>query len=203
LTIGSRDPIVKGSIRPHHLCSLRSVSDGLIEKGGVIRKFIRINEDIRSNTLRLIGPQGEQLGIVNLRDALKKAEEADLDLVEVAPQANPSVCRIMDFSKFKYEQEKREREAKKHRKAGQIKEVRLRPSIDNHDYQTKMAHAKKFLEKGNKVRIRLFFRGREMAHQETGRGLIDRVTKDLASVGKIDKPPRQMGKIIIMILGPK
>ena len=151
----------------------------------------------------MIGPGGEQLGIVNLKEALRRAEEADLDLVEVAPDANPPVCRILDFSKYRYEQEKREREAKKRRKIGHIKEVRLRPSIDIHDYKTKMDHAKKFLEKGNKVRIRLFFRGREMAHQEAGRNLIERVTNDLSSVGKIDKPPQQLGKVILMILGPK
>ena len=109
----------------------------------------------------------------------------------------------MDFSKYKYEQEKREREAKKHGKVRQIKEVRFRPSIDSHDYQTKVEHAKKFLEKGNKVRIRLFYRGREMAHQEKGRELIGRVTKDLSPVAKIDRPPLQMGKVVIMILGPK
>jgi translation initiation factor IF-3 len=143
------------------------------------------------------------LGIVSLRDALRKAEECDLDLVEVASSANPPVCRIMDFSKYKYEQEKREREAKKHRKAGQIKEVRFRPSIDEHDYQTKLSHARKFLEKGNKVRIRLFYRGREMAHQDIGKHLIERITKELAAVGKIDKPPKQLGRIVIMVLGPK
>ena len=174
-----------------------------LKKGGIIRKYIRINEDIRSYTIRLIGSEGQQLGIVNLKEALRQAEEADLDLVEVASEANPPVCRIMDFSKYKYEQEKREREAKKHRKIGHIKEVRLRPSINIHDYQTKMEHAKKFLEKGNKVRIRLFFRGREMAHQEVGRSLIERVRNDLSSVCKIDKLPQQLGKVILMILGPK
>ncbi|MBN2120232.1 MAG: translation initiation factor IF-3 [Candidatus Omnitrophica bacterium] len=172
-------------------------------KGGVIRKSVRINEDIRSYTIRVIGPKGEQLGILSLKDALKKSEEFDLDLVEVASSATPPVCRIMDFSKYKYEQEKREREAKKHSKAGHIKEVRFRPSIDEHDYQTKIGHAKKFLEKGNKVRVRLFFRGREMAHQEIGKFLMERITKELASVAKIDKPARQINRIIIMVLGPK
>lgn len=175
----------------------------MLGKGGTIRKNIRINEGIRSYTVRLIGPQGEQMGVVNMRDALKKAEDFDLDLVEVAPQANPPVCRIMDFSKYKYEQEKREREAKKHHKIGHIKEVRLRPSIDKHDYEIKITKARKFLEKGNKVRIRLFFRGREFAHQETGRALIGKITKDLSGISRIDKPPKAMGKIIIMILGPK
>jgi translation initiation factor IF-3 len=153
--------------------------------------------------LRVIGPKGEQLGILSLKDALKKSEEYDLDLVEVASSASPPVCRIMDYSKYKFEQEKREREVKKHSKMGQIKEVRFRPSIDEHDYQTKIGHARKFLEKGNKVRIRLFFRGREMAHQDIGRHLMDRVVKELSPVAKVDRPAKQMGRIIIMVLGPK
>ena len=143
------------------------------------------------------------MGIVSLKDGLKKAEDYDLDLVEVASSASPPVCRIMDFSKYKYEQEKREREAKKHSKAGHIKEVRFRPSIDDHDYQTKIDHARKFLEKSNKVRIRLFFRGREMAHQDIGKHLLERITKDLSPISKIDKPAKQLGRIIIMVLGPK
>ncbi len=151
----------------------------------------------------MIGPKGEQLGILSLKDALKKSEEYDLDIVEVASSASPPVCRIMDYSKYKYEQEKREREVKKHSKMGQIKEVRFRPSIDEHDYQTKIGHARKFLEKGNKVRIRLFFRGREMAHQEIGRHLMDRVVKELSPVAKVDRPAKQMGRIIITVLGPK
>ena len=126
-----------------------------------------------------------------------------MDLVEVATSANPPVCRIMDFSKYKYEQEKREREAKKHRKTNQLKEVRFSMTIDEHDYQTKIDHAKKFLEKGNKVRIRLFFRGRQMQHQDIGRALLEKITKDLAPVSKIDKSAQQLGKIIIMILGPR
>ena len=138
-----------------------------------------------------------------MKEGLKKAEEYDLDLVEVASSANPPVCRIMDFSMYKYEQEKREREVKKHSKGGHIKEVRFRPSIDEHDYQTKIGHARKFLEKGNKVRIRLFFRGREMAHQDIGKHLLERITKELSPVGKIDKPPKQLGRIIITVLGPK
>jgi translation initiation factor IF-3 len=109
----------------------------------------------------------------------------------------------MDFSKYKYEQEKREREVKKHSKIGQVKEVRFRPSIDEHDYHTKLNHARKFLEKSNKVRIRLFFRGREMAHQDLGRQLMDRIVKDLSDVGKVDRPAKQMGRIIILVLGPK
>ncbi len=143
------------------------------------------------------------MGIVSLKEALRRAEEFDLDLVEVAPQAAPPVCRIMDFSKYKYEQEKREREAKKHRKATHLKEVRIRPSIDEHDYQIKINQARKFLEKGNKVRVRLFFRGREMEHQEGGRHLMEKVVRDLSSVSKVEKPAQQFGKMIVMVLGPE
>lgn len=143
------------------------------------------------------------MGVVNLKDALKKSEELELDLVEVAPEATPPVCRIMDFSKYKYEQEKREREAKKHHKTGDVKEVRLRPFIGEHDYQVKLAHAKEFLKKGNKVRIRLLFRGREMAHQEAGRVLVDRFVKDVSGLARIERPAKQMGRIVILTLGPK
>lgn len=142
------------------------------------------------------------MGIVSLKLALSKAEEFNLDLVEVAPQAKPSVCRIMDFSKYKYEQEKREREAKKHRRGGHIKEVRFRPSIDEHDYQVKISRIKGFLEKGDKVRVRLIYRGREVAHQETGKALMERIVKDIASLGKIERNPVLLGKVLVMVLGP-
>jgi len=164
---------------------------------------LRVNEGIRASTVRLIGPEGEQLGIVSLREALEKTSDYDLDLVEVAAQVNPPVCRIMDFSKYKYEQEKREREAKKHRKGMKIKEMRLRPMIDQHDYQVKLKRIKEFLEEGDKVRVRIFFRGREMAHQEMGRSLIDKVVEDVAAVGKIDKAAQMLGRSIIMVLSPK
>jgi translation initiation factor IF-3 len=123
--------------------------------------------------------------------------------VKVAAEATPPVCRIMDFSKFKYEQEKREREAKKHHKVGTIKEVRFGINIAEGDFQIKITHAKEFLAKGNKVRVRLFYRGRQMEHQSLGKALLDRITKELSLVAKIDKAPQQLGKIIITIFGPK
>ncbi len=135
--------------------------------------------------------------------ALKKAADFGLDLVEVAPQANPPVCRIMDFAKYKYEQEKKEREAKKHHKHAQLKEIRFSPRIDEHDYQIKLKHMREFLEKGHKVRIRLFFKGREIAHQEIGRKLLERLIKDIEEKGKVEKAPQLMGKTLILILGPK
>jgi len=134
---------------------------------------------------------------------LRKAEEFDLDLVEVAPQADPPVCRIMDFAKYKYEQEKKEREAKRHHRHTQLKEIRLSPRIDNHDYQIKLKHIQEFLEKGHKVRVRMFFRGREVAHQEIGRKLIDRLITDVEKLGKVEREPHLLGRALILVLGPK
>ena len=143
------------------------------------------------------------MGIVSLKEGLAKAQEYDLDLVEVAGQVSPPVCRIMDFSKYKYEQEKKEREAKKHRKGLRIKEIRLRPNIDQHDYQVKLKKAKEFLEKGDKVKVRMMFRGREMAHQERGQALIEKLTQDISGIGKIDKPAQMFGHYLVMVLSPK
>lgn len=166
-------------------------------------RYVRVNERIVAKTLRVIGPNGEQFGIFPKELALKKAEEADLDLVEVAAQANPPVCRIMDFSKYRYEQEKREREVKKHQKQAQLKEIRITPRIDMHDFETKTKHIKEFLEKGHKVRIRMFFRGREMAHKDLGNRVIEKLIQDIDKIGKIDKPPIMLGRALIMVLGPK
>jgi len=166
-------------------------------------KYVRVNEKIFAKTLRIIGSQGEQLGIFPKELALKKADEAGLDLVEVAPAANPPVCRIMDFSKYRYEQEKREREVKKHQRQAQLKEIRLSPRIDMHDYEIKLNHIKEFLGKKHKVRIRMFFRGREFAHRDLGNRVISRLIQDIDKIGKIDKEPIMLGKALIMVLGPK
>ena len=143
------------------------------------------------------------MGIFPKELALKKADEAGLDLVEVAPAANPPVCRIMDFSKYRYEQEKREREVKKHQRQAQLKEIRLSPRIDMHDYEIKLNHIKEFLGKKHKVRIRMFFRGREFAHRDLGNRVISRLIQDIDKIGKIDKEPIMLGKALIMVLGPK
>ncbi len=166
-------------------------------------KYVRVNERIFSKTVRVVGPDGEQLGVFPKEVALKKAEEFDLDLVEVAPQANPSVCRIIDFSKYKYEQRKREKEVRKNQKQSQLKEVRLRPRIDNHDYQVKLKHIKEFLEKKHKVRLRMWFRGREIAHKEIGNRVIDQLLKDIEGVGRVDREPHMLGKTLVLILSPK
>ncbi|MBD3245731.1 MAG: translation initiation factor IF-3 [Candidatus Omnitrophica bacterium] len=164
---------------------------------------MRVNERILAPTVRLIGPDGSQMGIFPQKKALQKAEEADLDLVEVAPQAKPPVCRIMDFAKYRYEQEKRERELKRHKRHSQLKEIRMRPNIESHDYEVKLKHIKEFLSKGHKVRIRMFFRGREITHKEIGKRVLEKIVQDTEKIGKVDRDSQMMGKAMIMTLGPK
>jgi len=151
----------------------------------------------------LIGPEGEQLGVFPRDVALKKARDQALDLVEVAPQASPPVCRIMDFAKYRYDQEKKERESKKHQRQVQLKEIRLRPRIDMHDYEIKIKRVREFLSKGHKVKVRLMFRGREMSHQEIGRKLVTKLITDIDKVGKVDREPQMFGRSIITVLCPK
>jgi len=151
----------------------------------------------------VIGPKGEQLGIVEIRAALEMADKYELDIVEVAPQVKPPVCRIMDFSKYKYDQERREREAKKHAKHTQLKEVRIRPKIAEHDYEIKLKRAMAFLKEGNKVKVSLMFRGRENAHREIGRRVVDRFSTDLREIGAVEHGPILEGRMINMIVAPK
>lgn len=153
--------------------------------------------------MRLVGPEGNQLGVVPIQKALELANQNELDLVEVAPQASPPVCRIMDFSKFKYDQEKKEREAKKHQKQSRLKEIRLKPNIDDHDYQTKLKQAISFLKKKDKVKISLFFRGRQMEHMELGRKILDRFIIDTQNDGQLEKQPLLEGRIISLVIAPK
>lgn len=153
--------------------------------------------------MRLIGAEGEQLGIVATAEALNMAKKDELDLVEVAPQASPPVCRIMDYSKFRYDQKKKEREAKKKQHATQLKEIRLKPTIQEHDYQVKLKQLEKFLNHHDKVKVRMTFRGREMAHMEFGKGILDKMEKDIAPVGELEKPQIREGRNIILIFKPK
>ncbi|WP_440486732.1 translation initiation factor IF-3, partial [Salipiger bermudensis] len=146
----------------------------------------RVNDRIRAPEIRLIGAEGENLGVQPPRRAMELAEQAGLDLVEISPNANPPVCKIMDFGKFKYEQQKRESEARKKQKIIEVKEVKFRPGTDIHDYDVKMRNVLKFLEKGDKVKITLRFRGREMAHQNLGRELLERVAEDVKELGKVE-----------------
>jgi len=168
-----------------------------------IKKFIRTNERIRVPEVRLIGPDSEQLGVVSIQKALDLANQYELDLVEVAPGAAPPVCRIIDFSKFKYDQEKREREAKKHQKQGRLKEIRLKPNIDEHDYATKVKQAVAFLKKKDKVKVNLFFRGRQMEHLDLGRKILDKFMIDTQSDGQVEKNPSLEGRIMTLVIAPK
>lgn len=168
-----------------------------------IKKFIRINERIRAPQVRLIGPDGNQLGVMLIQKAQELANQYELDLVEVAPNAQPPVCRIIDFSKFKYDQEKKEREAKKHQKQGRLKELRLKPNIDDHDYETKVKQAIAFLKKKDKVKINLFFRGRQMEHLDLGRKVLDKFIMDTQSDGQVEKEPTLEGRIMSFVLAPK
>lgn len=168
-----------------------------------IKKFIRINERIRVPQVRLIGPDGNQLGVVTIQKALELANQSELDLVEVAPAASPPVCRITDFSKFKYDQEKKEREAKKHQRQARLKEIRLKPNIDEHDYQTKVRQAVSFLKKKDKVKINLFFRGRQMEHLDLGRKILDRFIVDTQNDAIVEKEPALEGRIMSLLITPK
>ena len=168
-----------------------------------IKKFVRINERIRAPYVRLISPEGKQLGIVSIQKALETANQYELDLVEVAPEANPPVCRIIDFSKFKYDEEKKERQAKKHQHQGRLKEIRLKPNIDEHDYQTKLKQAIGFLKKKDKVKVALFFRGRQMEHIDLGKILLERFLADLSSESQIERQPVLEGRTMYFIVSPK
>jgi translation initiation factor IF-3 len=165
-------------------------------------KSQRINDEITAPEIRLVGVEGEQLGIVNIRAALQMAEEAEVDLVEIAPMAQPPVCKMMDFGKFKYQEAKRAHEAKLKQKQVQVKEVKFRPGTDDNDYQIKLRNLVKFLQEGDKAKITLRFRGREMAHQEFGMRMLERIKTDLAEVAQVEQFPKMEGRQLIMVLAP-
>lgn len=162
-----------------------------------------MNDRIRGTEIRLIGADGENVGVVTPARAMQMAEEAGLDLVEISPNAEPPVCKIMDFGKFKYENQKREAEARKKQHVIEIKEIKFRPGTDTHDYDVKMRSVMKFLEEGDKVKVTLRFRGREMAHQDLGLELLKRVEADVVDIGKIESFPRLEGRQMVMMIGPK
>ena len=162
-----------------------------------------INEQIKDREVRVVSESGEQLGIMSARDALKLAQEAELDLVKIAPTAKPPVCKIIDYGKFRYEQIRKEKEARKKQKTVEVKEVRLSPNIDTNDLNTKDNAAKKFLAKGNKVKITLRFRGREMAHIQTSRHILDDFAAELADISTVEKAPKLEGRSISMVLTEK
>ncbi len=152
--------------------------------------------------MRLVGADGSQIGIVEVQDALRQARDLDLDLVEVAPQASPPVCRIMDYGKYKYERDIRQKEARKKQSRIDVKEIKFRPKIDPHDYATKKGHVERFLKAGQRVKVTIMFRGREMAHTELGRKILDRLVVDLADMAIVDAPPKQDGRNMIMVIAP-
>jgi translation initiation factor IF-3 len=161
-----------------------------------------VNDRIRAPQVRLVGPDGSQIGIVSVQEALRRAQALDLDLVEVAPTANPPVCRIMDYGKFKYERDIRQKEARKHQARVEVKEMKMRPKIDPHDYGTKKGHIERFLKTGARVKVTIMFRGREMAHTELGRKLLDRLTGDLQELATVESYPKLDGRNMVMLLAP-
>lgn len=154
-------------------------------------------------SVRCVGPDGEMIGVLSLHEALAQAEQFGLDLVEVSPNADPPVCKILDFGKFKYEAQKKKNEAKKKQKVIEVKEIKMRPNIDDHDYQTKMRAVNRFLEEGDKVKLTMRFRGREMAHQEIGLNVLKRVQDELVEVAKVESHPKLEGRQMIMVVAPR
>ncbi|HYA24878.1 MAG TPA: translation initiation factor IF-3 [Terriglobales bacterium] len=180
-----------------------SHSPGKWPEDCIDKRFIRINERIRAREVRVIGDEGQQIGILPPYEALKLAREKNLDLVEVSPTAQPPVCRIMDYGKYLYQQEKKEREAKKHQKTITVKEVKFRINVDDHDYETKKNHVIRFLEDGDKVKATIFFRGREMTRTGLGREILERLIKDVEQKGMVEFRPRQEGNTLHAILAPR
>lgn len=174
----------------------------ILEVNSIIKE-LRINEQIRVPTVRLIGAEGEQLGVMSIRDAQRIAQESGLDLVEIAPQAKPPACKIMDYGKYRFEQAKRRKETKKNQKVITLKEVKLRPNIEDHDFETKARNGERFLKEGDKVKVTIMFRGREVTHPDLGRVLCHRMAERLADISTIEKQPKLEGKNMTMILVPK
>lgn len=169
----------------------------------IISKDHQLNEEIRAKEVRLVGPEGEQIGIKPFREAMQMAIDANLDLVNVAPQAKPPVCRIMDYGKFRYEQQKKDKEARKNQKIVDLKEVWFRANIEENDYQTKFRNVVKFLNEGDKVKCSVRFRGREITHAKLGQKILERVANEVAEICVVERMPKLEGRSMIMILAPK
>lgn len=169
----------------------------------VILRDVRVNTRIRASQVRVISDDGQQLGIFTLQEAVAKAREKGLDLIEVAPDAKPPVCRIANYGKFIYEMHKKERQAKKKQKIISVKEIKIRPKIDEHDYQTKLRHLQRFLSRGDKAKVTIMFRGREMAHQDLGKKILDRVVENLAEISEVEMQAKMEGYNMILVLSPK
>ncbi len=162
----------------------------------------RINQDIKVKEVRLINEKGENVGVMPIREALAMAEEVGLDLIEISPQATPPVCKILEIGKYKYEMQKRKAEARKNQKVVEIKELKLRPMIETHDYEVKLKQAKKFLEDGNKVKFTMRYKGRELSANDMGKAVLDRLVEDLEGLCKIDSAPKLEGKQMMMVISP-
>ena len=193
--MGSAQCAGPSSLRPQGAADTRSL-------GGSISAEPRINDRIRVPEVRLVGPNGEQVGIVAIGAALQMAQDSDLDLVEVAPMARPPVCKLMDYGKFKYEAAQKARESRKNQVLTVIKEMKLRPKIDPHDYETKKGHVVRFLKAGDKVKITIMFRGREQSRPELGFRLLQRLGADVSDLGFVESSPKQDGRNMIMVLAP-
>lgn len=163
----------------------------------------RMNDAIRSRTVRLINADGDNVGVVDTLDALRQAQEVGLDLVEVSPDAEPPVAKILDYGKYKFQEQKKQAEARKKQKVVEIKEIKMRPSIDDHDYDVKMRAIKRFFDDGDKVKVTLRFRGREMAHQQLGMAVLQRVKAEVQEISKVESEPRLEGRQMVMVLAPK
>jgi translation initiation factor IF-3 len=196
-SIGSRGLCRHGGGWPHGGGPASTAS-----QGGPISAELRINDRIRVPEVRLVGPEGEQVGIVRIEDALRLAQESDLDLVEVAPMARPPVAKLMDYGKFKYESAQKAREARRNQALTVIKEMKLRPKIDPHDYETKKGHVERFLRQGDKVKVTIMFRGREQSRPELGFRLLQRLADDVSELGFVESAPRQDGRNMIMVMAP-
>jgi translation initiation factor IF-3 len=162
-----------------------------------------VNEEITASKIRLVGPDGQMIGVVSVPEAITKAAEYGLDLIEISPNADPPVCKVMDYGKFKYEIQKKKNEARKKQKVIDIKEIKMRPGIDDHDYQVKMRSVRRFLEDGDKVKMTIRFRGREMVHMELGAKVLDRIRADIDAIAKVEQTPRTEGRMMTMVIAPK
>ncbi len=167
-----------------------------------IVKDVRINREIRAKEVRVIDPEGKQLGILPLAEALRTSAHYELDLVEVSPKSDPPVCRIMDYGKFKYQQSKKAHDAKKKQAVIHVKEVKLRPKTEEHDLQFKLRHIERFLKEGNKTKVTIVFRGRELAHPDLGRNMLNRITEETKTIGRIEQPPKFEGRNFTMVIAP-
>jgi translation initiation factor IF-3 len=195
-------PVSGPALRPGLFSFMAPWRLGRMENGAIKDQRVRVNDQIRISPIRLIDADGEQLGVVALEEAKERAAEAGLDLVEVAPGARPPVCRLMDYGKYKYEEARKAREAKKKQHTVQVKEVKYRPGIEDHDYEFKTRHVRRFLEDGDKVKVTMMFRGRQLSHPELGLEVLERVVEDVADLGKVESQPTREGRSMIMMLSP-